>query len=215
MIKLKSALLIVGLYAGCVQAQVVNPLSPSLYYEIGGGVQFNRPLSEDAQGVEIGVGVDLDLPLSCDIWDAAHNDPAAWGDLIETYIEDSLNELGRAVVLQLTEFGQGLAVAALQRALPGLYDYSQNLTGQIEAKVGVAKRSCEAVVNDINNGVNPLDPWKRIGAAVTWRTELQGVQEWAINGGEIPEGANVNVLQAQEDIANTCLLYTSPSPRDS
>jgi len=153
-------------------AQGINPLSPSLYYEIGGGTAFNRPLAENTELSSHGVEATLQLPLNCGIWDERHLDPDAWLNSIQDYAEGQLNALGQAVVVQLQSFAQGLAVAALQRALPGMYAYSQSLTASIEGKIDVAKRSCEAVVADINNGVNPVDPWRRIGTAVSWRSTL-------------------------------------------
>jgi len=152
--------------------QGINPLSPSLYYEIGGGSAFNRPLSENTEFSTYGIDTNLELPLNCGIWDARHLQPDVWLGSIQDYAEGQLNELGKQVVTQIQTFAQGLAVAALQRALPGMYAYSQSLTASIEGKIDVAKRSCEAVVADINNGVNPLDPWRRIGTAFNWRSSL-------------------------------------------
>jgi len=168
-------LALVVLLAGSKFAFAVPaPLSPSLYYEMGGGVSYQRPLNEATVAPDLTLGAAIDLPLSCDIWDVKDIAVANYPDLVVDYLEGQLDRLGQAVVAQLTSIGQGLAVAALQRALPGIYDLSQTLTTQISARVDIAKRSCEAVVNDINRGVNPLDPWKKIGTAVSWRTTLGG-----------------------------------------
>ena len=182
--------------SGRLPAQVKSPLSPSLYYEIGGGESFTRPLNDDSVGVELGIDADLRLPLSCDIWDAKHLNPEVWGNMIGDYIEGEINELGKQIVAQLTQFGQGIAVAALQRALPGLYDYSQNLNAQVSAKIDIAKRSCEDVVNDINQGINPLDAWKRIGVAVGWRSTLTDDYDLLSQ-----TGRPASILSAQQDVA--------------
>ena len=151
-----------------------SPLSPSLYYEVGGGTSFQRPLSEATVAPDIGISAELNLPLSCDIWDVKDIAIANYPELIVDYLEGQLDQLGQAVVAQLTSIGQGLAVAALQRALPGIYDLSQTLTAQISAQVDIAKRSCEQVVNDVQSGVSILDSWKDIGKSFSWRTSLTG-----------------------------------------
>lgn len=195
-----TVLLLLGLVHNTLYAQEQkSPLSGSLYYEMGGGQSFSRPLNEDnTTGVEIGVGADLRLPLSCDIWDGKHLDPEVWSEIILDYAEGQINQLGMAIVAQLGELGTGIAVAALQRALPGIYDYSQNLQAQLTAKIDIAKRSCEQVVSDINQGINPLDPWKRIGVAVGWRTTLTDTYS---EENQTDNGAAPSILSAQRDIA--------------
>jgi len=172
----KQIILIGGMSIGvgvCVAAPA--PLSPSLYYEVGGGSSYERPLNEATIAPSIGISGDLNLPLNCDIWDVKDIAIANYPDLIVDYLEGELDRLGQAVVAQLTSIGQGLAVAALQRALPGIYDLSQTLTSQINARVEVAKNSCESVVNDIQaNGISAIDPWKNIGKSFSWRTSLTG-----------------------------------------
>lgn len=185
------------------------PLSPSLYYEMGGGVSFQRPLSEATIAPELTLSAGLDLPLSCDIWDIKDIAIANYPDLVIDYLQGQLDQLGQAVVAQLTSIGQGLAVAALQRALPGIYDLSQTLTSQISARVDIAKRSCEQVVNDINRGVNPLDAWKHVGAAVSWRTTLTGPTGEATGG--TPELSDAtSILDAQRTVAEEGALTPIP-----
>jgi len=196
---------------GSVNAQVSVPLTPELYYEMGGGVQYNRPLSEATDTSSITIGDDLSLPLSCDIFDKAHGDPRAWAGLLEEYVTGEVHKLGQAVVTQFREFGTGIAIAALQRALPGVYDIAQNVIGQVEAKISVSKRSCEAVVNDINRGVNPLDGWKGLSGSVAWRRELQTISEWT-GDGTLVEGMNVNILGSSQSVAEVVSAETDPIP---
>lgn len=208
----KTLLLSLLLLAADTSLSAPPPLSPSLYYEVGGGSSFQRPLSEATIAPDLTLSADLNLPLSCDIWDVKDIAVANYPDLIVDYLEGQLDRLGQAVVAQLTSIGQGLAVAALQRALPGIYDLSQTLTAQINGQVDIAKRSCEAVVNDINRGVNPLDPWKDIGRSFSWRSSLTGPTSYdqpaptgdpGAGGGAAPgsPAAATSILDAQRIIA--------------
>ncbi len=180
-----------------------HPLSPTLYYEMGGGTTFQRPLNEATVSPNLGVSAALNLPLSCDIWDQKIFELNAYPDLITDYMEGELDRLGQAIVAQLTALGQGVAVAALQRALPGVYDYSQTLTAQINGRVDVAKRSCEDVVNDVNKGINPLDGWKQIGIGVGWRSTLTSNEN-------PPPDAPTSILEAQQQVARNS--PTAPIP---
>ncbi len=187
-----------------------HPLSPSLYYEMGGGSSFQRPLNDATVSPELGISANVNLPLNCDIWDTKILDIGAYPRLIQDYMEGELDKLGQAIVAQLTALGQGLAVAALQRALPGMYDYSQTLTAQINGRVDVAKRSCEAVVNDINKGINPLDAWKQIGMGVGWRATLAPTDLVIGNGEEYAGDEPTSILEASRDIAQNAASAPLP-----
>ena len=48
----------------------------------------------------------------------------------------------------------------------------------------------------------------------TARKQKQTLVEHSYQPGEVPAGAEVTAEQAESALGRTCLLYTSPSPRD-
>lgn len=174
--------LILLLWVNNSQAQDV-PLSPYLYYEIGGGASYHRPLAEQTFGPQLQIEARLaGNPFSCEFWDQKHlNSPESWKDLIEANLRYTADALGATIVTQLQNLGTGIAVAALQRALPGMYDFSQNANAMIRAKVNIAKRECQDVVDDVHAGVNPIEAWRRASIGVDWRLGMSS-GEFTLSG---------------------------------
>lgn len=150
------------------------PLSTQgLYYEIGGGDIIREPLAKATPLAAVGMGADLNVGgLSCDAWEGLHLDLDAYADMVEDHLTQQIESLQRQIVESMIGLAQGYATAALQRALPGMYDWSMNVRAQLDVAVELAQSSCESVLADINSNVDPLADWKRSSLGYDWALDL-------------------------------------------
>lgn len=186
--KALSLALVSGVAVSPVYGAERSPINSALYYDIGGGEVINFPLTRTQPEV-IRVEGSFRLPSLCEIWDQKIDlaDPGVYLDMVQDYAKGELDQLGERIVEFLVTAPATIAVASLQRALPGMYDYSQNLKAQMDVSVDYAKKSCAAVVEDMDNNVNPWSGWLTASTNTHWRT--------MINDPDVP-----HVLDAEKEI---------------
>lgn len=191
------AVLILG--AGRVSAFGPAAESPLLYFEMGGGEPIREPVSVRALPL-VGVSAAFTTPGACELWDIKHADQLLdrYEAMVVDYIEGSLDQLGQAIMINVTAFAQGLLAAAIQRAMPGMYDYSQNVHAQLSSEIEVAKQSCESVMSNTLAGNNPLKEWKDASKVEAWKNAL-GVQVGL--DGALTIGGAANIIRAEETVA--------------
>lgn len=165
-----------------------TPINSSLYYDIGGGEVIDFPLTRNPT-TRIEVDASFKLPTLCEIWDKKLDLGGLdnYIDLAGSYAKGELDKLGEGVIEFLVTAPATIAVASLQRALPGMYDYSQNLKAQMDVSIDYAKQSCSAVVENMDNNVNPWSNWLTASASTHWRSMLD-------------DDEMVNVLKAEKKI---------------
>mgnify|MGYP000606977400 CR=1 FL=1 len=148
------------------------PIGSALYYEIGGGDLVSEPLNPGADARRLGVGVEFRLPTLCDIWDGKMRRPEDYLELVRDYTKGEIDALMKQIVITLIGSAEEVVIAALQRALPGMYDYSQNLKAQLDAEITHAKRSCQQVVDRAAGGNNPWNDWLNASNSYQWQSTL-------------------------------------------
>lgn len=193
-----SFITILGIFSSSqAEADGSPAASPRLYFEIGGGEPVRTPVSVHSLA-DLGVRDDLSKILSCDLWDIKHGkDLDHYVDMVKRYLEGELDALGQQIVLNIQSFVQGAIVGTLQRAMPGLYDYSQNVHDQLSGQIELAKTSCEKVAKSTRNAVNPMAQWREASDLERWKTVL-GVSYTA--AGEM-EFAGGSVLSGKNDVS--------------
>ena len=163
---------LLGGVATTAAAQDQAPVSSALYYEIGASsvtagalnpLAINRPQSPGAA-----------LPNVCTIWENRHQLERVFGQLVEHYLGEELDAegLSEQIITGIKTAPQVLLIAALQRALPGFYDFSQNLKSQIDFKIDNAELSCQRAIDRVEEGTHPLDGWITIATSHAWRETL-------------------------------------------
>ena len=199
--KILGLALCAGTLTGIVEARTEYPLeTQGLYYEIGGGDVVREPLNTSAI-TPIGLSLDLSASggLSCDMWDGLHLNLDAYGDMVVEHLEQDVRALQRQIVTSMVGLAQGFATAALQRALPGMYDWSMNVRGQLDTEMDAKQLSCESVLADIDADVNPLAGWVKSSASYDWQMDIrQGVDRVAAGEGE----GGSNVIRTARENAN-------------
>ena len=191
-VALSSALYTVPAYSDGTPAE-----SSLTYYALGGGepvmppVVFNRP-------ERVGFGPSFKLPSLCDLWEYKHLDDILdrYGDMVQSYVEGQLDALGQTIMTNLVANAQGLLASTIQRAMPGLYSYTQSVHGQLGTKISAAKRSCEDVFKEART--SPVSPWKKYSRVAGWQ-EAMGISYQANGAIQIAGGSN-HILDAEESV---------------
>lgn len=171
--------------------------SPLLYYEMGGGEPIREPLTTISLP-SIGINAGFKTVSACDLWDIKHLDDivGSYGDMVVKHLDGQIDQLGQQILVNITAMAQGLIAAAVQRAMPGMYDYSQNVHAQLSGKIEVAKKSCESVLESTNGGGSPFADWKSASNTQAWADAL-GVSV----AGTATIAAQGNILNAQDEVA--------------
>lgn len=151
-----------------------SPSSPSIYYKMGGGEAVGDALNPEAAPQPIGLADDMKLPNSCEIWEHRENLGAYAETIIRDYVETKLDAAGltNEIITAIDTLPQMVVVATLQRALPGMYDWMNNLNGLIDTQLDVSTNSCRAAIRKMDNGASPIDAWLDIATGQAWKTTL-------------------------------------------
>ena len=184
-------------------AESLTPLNAqSVYFEIGGGDVIRAPLapSSNRPTLQLGASYGMSGSLSCDMWDGVHLNLDRYLEIAEDHLNDQVNELQSAIVTSIVGAAQGAVTAALQRAMPGLYDWSMNVNSQIEFDVDSAKQSCEQAMSAVHANVNPMQGWIDQSVSFDWESRLEAnVAE--MNGGAAPGDDSQNVIRSARSVA--------------
>ena len=184
--------------AALAQEPLVPTESSSIYYGIGGNNALSAPLNPDA--APPAVGVPAPRPMICDIFDGRHNDPGVALDMVSEHLEQELDALLAQAILAVQNIPSIIVVAEIQKAFPGLYDYSQNFRALLDLEVDFAKRTCEQQVAHTESGGHPFSGWVRVEGAEQWRRWISpdfGIAE----DGKLDERSHV--LAARRSITET------------
>jgi len=194
----KYRLLLWYLVGNVALADGASATSPRLYFEMGGGEPVKYPIATEPLA-SLALSTDFASPLSCDLWDAKHSYDVEHylRTMVGDHVRGTIDKLGEQILVNIEGFAEGLIVGVLQRAVPGLYDYSQNVHAQLSANVEIAQQSCEAVSARVRNGNGPLSEWRDLSDMEAWKEAL-GVSY--ANGG-ITFTKNQHILSAQDSIA--------------
>ncbi len=192
-----SILLCLSLYTNPVYSDGTPAESSLTYYSLGGGepvmppVVFNRP-------ERVGFGPGFKLPSLCDLWEYKHLDDILdrYGDMVTSYVEGQLDALGQTIMTNLVANAEGLLASTIQRAMPGLYSYTQSVHGQLGVKISSAKRSCEEVFKEART--SPVSPWKKYSRVAGWQ-EAMGITYQTSGAIQIGGGSN-HILDAEEAV---------------
>lgn len=199
------ATLAISAHVGTAQSKTLFPLeAQGVYLEIGGGDVIRSPLNGgNTPDVLASANLSLSGGLSCDMWDGLHLSLDAFEGMVEDHLDDAVNELQTQIVTSIVGAAQGLVTAALQRAMPGMYDWSMNVNSQIETNIGEAKLSCDSVLSKVNGGLNPDKGWINSSVTYDWELRTNGGVDDVENGvGRPPEHVDGNILRASQNVAN-------------
>ena len=166
--------LVSGLPLNALAQNEAAPPNSALYYDLGSGTVSVGALNPIGFTRFQALPGDTVLPSLCDIWEDRHSVASAFGDLVDFYLDQqlALEGLTEEIIAGVKTAPEVLLVAALQRALPGLYDFSQNLKAQIDFKIDNAELSCQKAVDKMETGTNPLDGWIQVSMGQAWRETL-------------------------------------------
>ncbi len=176
--------------------------TPLLYFEMGGGEPMREPFTT-TKLLSVDLNAGFKTLSACDIWDVKHleNPIETFTDMVKDHVEGTMDQLGQQILINITAMAQGLLASAVQRAMPGMYDYGQNVHAQLDVKLDVAKKSCESVVDEIQGGTSPFSDWKNASAGEAWKEAL-GVSisaTGAVTTSTI--GTQPNIIRAQDAVA--------------
>ncbi len=171
-----------------------------IYFEIGGGDVLRDTLNASPI-LNAGLSAELNLAMSCDLWDGIHIGLDAYAEMVADHLEAELTALPQQIVTQLMNGVQGYLTAALQRAMPGMYDWAMNIDAQLQGDIEVARMSCEAALEDVNAGNNPFKGWVEESEAFSWMAAIDQGQTDFDDGTEVFEDGTPNILYAKEAVA--------------
>lgn len=144
----------------------IRPIDNSaLYYNIGGGEPYLFAYDQRYH-LSLGVGFRWSTGNVC-----AGFDP-------EASIKNTLRDAERSlygyvddVISSIPTLVASWGISKLQEANPGIYDLITK--GLVDAKeeYNLSVKSCEAMVNDVSNGENPVDGWVSIGTRDSWNEQ--------------------------------------------
>ncbi len=189
-----TVILIVGSPSAVRAAE--SPVNSGLYYELGSALVSSGALNPVATNKP--QFLKTRLPNVCSIWENRHNLEDVFGELVVHYLKEQLDPegLSEQIITGIKTAPQVLLIAALQRALPGFYDYSQNLKSQIDFKVNNAELSCQSQIDKIDKGSHPLDGWIQVAGEQAWRLTL--AEDYLSTSG-LPE-KDQHLLGAEDDV---------------
>lgn len=157
------------------------------YYEIGGAEPISPSPNPAFESIVIDGSIGLSIGGAC-----GDLDPVLSVSNILDDIKDGIDQFEDAMVLAANSAIAALPAIILQRANPGLYDHFQNAVLAAKARVDIATKTCEQIVQEAHAGQNPFDDWIRISRRYSWDQELE-------EEGNDPVSARDNVEEANGD----------------
>lgn len=185
-----------------VVAQDTPPSNSFIYYQMGGAAAITGSLNASVNVNPIPLAPRFKQPSSCEIWANRRN----LGEHAERVIEDfvdtqlaSAQGLVSGVVSIVKSADDMIAIAALERALPGMYDWMNNMTSLINVELEASMESCRAATRNLQAGAGMLDAWTDTTLSVAWGDTLSEDHDWQSADGHL----NVVAREIHETAMNT------------
>lgn len=144
-----------------VQAEPM-PSSSRWYYDMGGSESFGHFSSRKNYGFAVGADAKWNLGNACSF------DPSI---SVGNYVSDfkkSIYGVKSAVLASASSMVRGMALDALQKANPGLYDMVTKSIAQASLQYDLAIKNCNDIQKDIDAGQNPIDGWVTLSNKAAW-----------------------------------------------
>ena len=178
------SLLTAGLTGNALGQQPVSG-SGEWYYQIGGAEPISRAPNALHTPFTISGGASLRLPRAC-----GQLDPVISVSNILDDIKKGIDQFEDAMVLAANSAIAALPAIILQRANPGLYDHFQSAVLNAKARVDIAIKSCQQMVDDAAKGENPFKDWVRISRINTLGRQLDTAGNDPVTAHETVETTN-------------------------
>ena len=133
------------------------------YYEIGGASSLSIPPAPILTTINLNFSVSP-TGLACGNFDPRIS--------IENFFDDLKDGLDDMMIAMQNAASAAIAALPgylLQKANPGLYDIFQNGLLRGWAKFSLATKSCEQMMHEIGNGVDPYEKWITASAGDEWK----------------------------------------------
>jgi len=152
-----------------------TPSEPFVYYQMGGGDSISDALNPGVTLSANRLGPAFRQPSSCEIWENRENLAGYAETIINDFIETKMESaagLVQNMTIAVKSIDKMAAIAALERALPGMYDWMNQMTGMINNQLEVSMNSCRAAVGKQRAGSSVLDSWLDVSTNIAWRKTL-------------------------------------------
>lgn len=169
------------------QAQGPVTGSGAWYYEIGGAEPVSPAPNANVTPITISGSASLSMPRAC-----SSLDPVLAVSNILDDVAHAVDQFEDSMVLAANSAIAALPALILQRANPGLYDHFQNAMLNATARINVAVKSCEEMVEDGRNGENPFKDWVYISRGHTWHGQLEMAGNDPVTARQAVDTANGN-----------------------
>lgn len=150
------------------------PSSSTSYYGLGGATAVGDGLNPQVAVKVLDVDGTKNLPTACDIWKNRENLPEYLEAVIRDYIGNTFDIDGfvTQIMTAVQAGGAMIAVYALQRALPGLYDWMTVLNGLVDSELDISLESCNSALSNMRNGAGPFSAWIDVSAGKFWQNTM-------------------------------------------
>jgi integrating conjugative element protein (TIGR03755 family) len=141
----------------------VSKFDGLFYYEIGGA----NPISVPPAPIITSINLEFSISptgIACGAFDPKLAIEAFFDDL-KNGVDDMMVAMQNAATAAIA----ALPGYILQKANPGLYDLFQNGLLRGIGKITLATKSCEQMMAQINNGVDPYENWVTASAGDEWK----------------------------------------------
>lgn len=155
------------------------------YYEIGGAEPVSPAPNAGVIPITIGGGASLTFGNAC-----GDLDPVLSVSNLLDDVKNGIDQFEDAMVLAATSAISAHPAIIVQRANPGVYDHFQNALLSAQARVDVATRSCEEIVDAASRGQNPFEDWVRVSRSYSWSQEVDEPGNDPVTARDAVEAAN-------------------------
>ena len=171
----------------------------NLYYSMGGGnVVPNAPSVLNRQTVKMGGSMGVN-------YNCGEFDPKA--SIVNSFngIENSFTNIFNSTVSNAKGAVLAMPAYLISRNNPSLYQILQNgfQSGQLD--FGMATKSCQQMMSEIDNGKNPYDNFAKLSTSNNWREKMGSSGMFSSGGGPMTyQGAQeTDIGQALHDVNET------------
>jgi integrating conjugative element protein (TIGR03755 family) len=176
--------------------KTIIPGDNSLYYEIGGGNTMPLPYAPDETDIDIDVLGNAGLGYNCGKFNTINS------------IADSLNGIKNSFTnleSQVVSDAEGaileLPAYELAKHMPNVYRLLQDGVANGQFDFGVATKSCQEMVSQIGQGVNPYHNWAEASMGDKWKHYMSYGDSQGIQSGLLGDSSG-DINQAKQNVAD-------------